>query len=960
MAQQDMTVGLRIEGQQIDKTAKEVKGLRQELEKASNQTGSRNALNEAAKASEDFGNKAKTAAIEAKRLGNQQTALTKITKGLGNESKRLVTSAGPLGRIFGNIASSATSALNPIAFVGAAATTLTAAFLAGQRESQMLSASLINTGNVAGLTASQLVDMSAAIDSSIGTQAQAAQALASLVNTGQYFGDGLRLYTETAVRAQRELGQAIDETVTHFEGLSKSPVQASLALNERMNYLTASVYDQIRALEEQGKTQEAATLAMTTYADAVESRGNQVEKRLGLIQKGWRAVKDAANEAADGILSIGREQTKLKRLTQLTMQISDLEDKLNKPTYDRLGTQELLNRHRREELAILKNQREELTAQYVQEQQLAKSAGERARLDKLAISAADDFYKARQAALSNEERMTIELAKQLANLTLMAASGMSFSEEDVKKVFENINTKYTPKAPATGTPKVDQVGAAYNQQQLSMTTQLLQLQKQLENAQNGVADSQHAATNALEIWLKTNEAAQKLDSSRIQTLRDMANQIDDTQQQLLQTTQNKEREQRVADGLRDVQINWLQATGKAAEAAAIQIEQRFKKLREDLQATGNTEGLGMVDNLATVQKAQSELQAIQQQAQQALTSQQQQEQSIQLRLQSNLISEFTARRQIVDLHKQTADELDVLLPKMRELASLTASPDTLAQIEALSIQMQVLRQNTNEVALAFGETFESRFSETLKALVDNTKSLGDAVKDLMLNMVQDMGKWAAGELAMEAKSGLLSMFNGAFGSASEASEAAASTASTAALTTMSASAAGATGALTALAAAATAAAAAQSASAAGGVAKGALGAITGSLFDSGGYTGAGGKYQPAGIVHKDEFVLRKEVVRQPGVLSFLDVFNRQGLGAALSHYRLPGYAAGGLVTASMPAYQPAQSSMNQTTTLDNQVNITLLDDPNRITQAMLTADGKRNFIKLLTREKSAVRQTLGI
>lgn len=60
-------------------------------------------------------------------------------------------------------------------------------------------------------------------------------------------------------------------------------------------------------------------------------------------------------------------------------------------------------------------------------------------------------------------------------------------------------------------------------------------------------------------------------------------------------------------------------------------------------------------------------------------------------------------------------------------------------------------------------------------------------------------------------------------------------------------------------------------------------------FASGGYTGAGSKYQPAGIVHAEEFVHRREVVRQPGALAFLEDFNRRGMAA------LRGYADGGLV-----------------------------------------------------------------
>ena len=62
-------------------------------------------------------------------------------------------------------------------------------------------------------------------------------------------------------------------------------------------------------------------------------------------------------------------------------------------------------------------------------------------------------------------------------------------------------------------------------------------------------------------------------------------------------------------------------------------------------------------------------------------------------------------------------------------------------------------------------------------------------------------------------------------------------------------------------------------------------------FARGGYTGPGGKWQPAGVVHAGEFVLRQEVVRQRGMLAMLQRLNREGLAA------LPGFASGGLVGA---------------------------------------------------------------
>lgn len=66
-------------------------------------------------------------------------------------------------------------------------------------------------------------------------------------------------------------------------------------------------------------------------------------------------------------------------------------------------------------------------------------------------------------------------------------------------------------------------------------------------------------------------------------------------------------------------------------------------------------------------------------------------------------------------------------------------------------------------------------------------------------------------------------------------------------------------------------------------------------WSSGGYTGPGPKYQPAGVVHADEYVIRKESQndlrrRAPG---FLDSLNRYGAAAL-------GYAGGGLVKLRMP------------------------------------------------------------
>ncbi|KPW42329.1 Lambda family phage tail tape measure protein [Pseudomonas syringae pv. apii] len=79
--------------------------------------------------------------------------------------------------------------------------------------------------------------------------------------------------------------------------------------------------------------------------------------------------------------------------------------------------------------------------------------------------------------------------------------------------------------------------------------------------------------------------------------------------------------------------------------------------------------------------------------------------------------------------------------------------------------------------------------------------------------------------------------------------------------------------------------------------------ISQSGFSGGGYTGDGGKFEPKGVVHGGEFVVKKEVVSQPGAREFLERMNAN----------TKGYADGGYV--GKAATTAASSSAQQTASL---------------------------------------------
>ncbi|MFU7556716.1 phage tail length tape measure family protein, partial [Pseudomonas paraeruginosa] len=100
--------------------------------------------------------------------------------------------------------------------------------------------------------------------------------------------------TQAALSMEEATGRAVGDTVAEFVRLGEDPVKASKALNEQYNYLTASVYSQIKALEEQGDHAGAVKLATEAYADAINQRTPKILENLGWIERAWDGVARAA------------------------------------------------------------------------------------------------------------------------------------------------------------------------------------------------------------------------------------------------------------------------------------------------------------------------------------------------------------------------------------------------------------------------------------------------------------------------------------------------------------------------------------------------------------------------------------------------------------------------------------------------------------------------------------------
>lgn len=400
----------------------------------------------------------------------------------------------------------------------------------------------------------------------------------------------------------------------------------------------------------------------------------------------------------------------------------------------------------------------------------------------------------------------------------------------------------------------------------------------------------------------------------------------------------------------DLQVQLLQASGRETEAALLESAQRFAEIQRDMLKTGNDVGLELVQQLIPLDALRVQLSAMQTEIDKALNTQQRREQSIEAQVNSGLITQIEGRKQLVELHRQTADLLEQQLPQLRAMAAMPGVMGEQARIvlETLETQMLQLRTTTNELQNALRDGLQNGIAESLSGLAKGTMDLRDAINALLQSVVDSMVQIASQQLAEQATSGLMSMvgsLGGMFGGAGEAAsagaEAAGGAATAAAIT--SASTAGATamgtsittagaGAGTAMATSMTTAGAgagttmASSITTAGAAAAQAMAAAiaSASAASSGGNAlssaakvatvaaATGGHIRGPGTGTSDsipawlsdyEFVSRAAVVKQPGALPFLHDFNQRGMQALYDwSRRIAHHSTGGLAGIPAPAF----------------------------------------------------------
>lgn len=131
------------------------------------------------------------------------------------------------------------------------------------------------------------------------------------------------MVARAAAQMERSVGQSVSDTINQFKRLKDDPVNAAKALDNELHFLTATQLEQIRVLGEQGRSSDAARIAMSALAEETGRRTADIDNNLNALGSTLKYLSDLWSRFWDAAMNIGREDS-------LDEQISALQEKVSR------------------------------------------------------------------------------------------------------------------------------------------------------------------------------------------------------------------------------------------------------------------------------------------------------------------------------------------------------------------------------------------------------------------------------------------------------------------------------------------------------------------------------------------------------------------------------------------------------------------------------------------------------
>ncbi|HBN9555421.1 phage tail tape measure protein [Pseudomonas aeruginosa] len=239
----------------------------------------------------------------------------------GGQIKDSFGGVGPAAQAMGGYIA---GLISPLTLSAAAVTGLAVAVVAGIGDLNEFNKALALTGGVAGKTSSQLVDLQNKLANG-KYFSQANEALLALVGSGKLTGETFDAVAGAATQLSAASGESAGKFAQMFVDAKNDVTAFALEFNSKYHAVTLATFDQIQALEDQGRHMDALKLLAGEVSEEMTRRNEEISESTRGIAKLWddatSAVRRYWNELKQGVAA-DPDQFRMQVLQQ---QVADID-----------------------------------------------------------------------------------------------------------------------------------------------------------------------------------------------------------------------------------------------------------------------------------------------------------------------------------------------------------------------------------------------------------------------------------------------------------------------------------------------------------------------------------------------------------------------------------------------------------------------------------------------------------
>jgi lambda family phage tail tape measure protein len=383
------------------------------------------------------GNTAKQTAAALRGVPAQFTDIATSLQGGQAPLTVFLQQGGQLKDMFGGVGSAAKALggyvaglINPFTLAGAAVAGFSLAAYKGYEQSEQYRKALTMTGDAAGKTADDLIAMSNAIAGGRNFS-EAGQAVLALAGNGNLAGEAFTQVARAATEMAVATGKSAGEVADQLSSTKGSVADLAAEYSDKYGVITLAVFEQVRALEQQGDRMGAIKVLAGAVADEMGARNKEMIESTRGLAKAWDDVKVSVSGVWNQLKAGLSASPELFKLQHLQSQLQSAQEIGDKALITGLEKQVALAQ-----------------AAVDAKSQASEAASAELNERKALVSADEKWHALTKKEMTDQAK----LAKDIADARKLGVEAGK-SQADIDGVVANIQAKYDKAQPKTPKPK---------------------------------------------------------------------------------------------------------------------------------------------------------------------------------------------------------------------------------------------------------------------------------------------------------------------------------------------------------------------------------------------------------------------------------------------------------------------------------------------------------------------------